>query len=253
MFKSKLFEVHHNLFPQYEYAYTKWWKWFKFFINIATAAFAVLAEIFLVGSLGSKAIDTAIPIFLAGRFLECLKDGVTFALTGNLIIFKGFSTPERAARFDRNAKYTSSMTLSLAMAVTAYYGFTKERGNWGDWTLFMLGTVALLDFLIATYVIILDEYVRDHYLSRERPDEFNIDIGMDEADPFNEGEDTHINPQRQIGMPQVLGMKDQRVKSQVWQKIEDNYGLSPIPAFKVGNRDDDSDDMQHESAGDKLI
>ena len=67
MFKSKLFEVHHNLFPQYEYAYTKWWKWFKFFINIATAAFAVLAEIFLVGSLGSKAVDTAIPIFLAGR------------------------------------------------------------------------------------------------------------------------------------------------------------------------------------------
>jgi hypothetical protein len=187
------------------------------------------------------------------RFLECLKDGVTFALTGNLIIFKGFSTPERAARFDRNAKYTSSMTLSLAMAVTAYYGFTKERGNWGDWTLFMLGTVALLDFLIATYVIILDEYVRDHYLSRERPDEFNIDIGMDEADPFNESEDTHINPQRQISMPQVLGMKDQRVKSQVWQKIEDNYGLSPIPAFKVENRHDDSDDMQYESDGDKLI
>lgn len=28
MFKSKLFEVHHNLFPQYEYAYTKWWKWY---------------------------------------------------------------------------------------------------------------------------------------------------------------------------------------------------------------------------------
>ncbi len=73
MFKSKLFEVHHNLFPQYEYAYTKWWKWFKFFINIATAAFAVLAEIFLVGSLGSKAIDTAIPIFLAGRSVRALR------------------------------------------------------------------------------------------------------------------------------------------------------------------------------------
>ena len=187
-------------------------------------------------------------------FLECLIYGVTFALTGNLILFRGFSTPVRAARFDRNAKYTSSMTLSLAMAIAAYYGFTKKRGNWGDWTLFMLGTVALLDFLIATYVIILDEYVRDHYLSRERPDEFNIDIGMDEADPFNESEDTHMNPQRQISMPQVLGMKDQRVKSQVWQKIEDNYGLSPIAAFKHSDRhDDDANDMQHESDGDKLI
>ncbi len=25
--KGKLSEVHHNLFPQYEYAYTTWWKW----------------------------------------------------------------------------------------------------------------------------------------------------------------------------------------------------------------------------------
>lgn len=187
------------------------------------------------------------------RFLECVKDGVMFALTGNLIIFKGFSTPEAAARFDRNAKYTSSTTLSLVLAVTAFFGYAKERGNWGDWTLFMLGIVALMDFLIAAYVIILDEYVRDHYLSRERPDEFNIDIGMDEADPFNEGEDTHMNPQRQISMPQVLGMKDQRVKSQVWQKIEDNYGLSPIAAFKVEDRHDESDHMRRNSDTDDLI
>lgn len=101
MFKSKLFEVHHNLFPQYEYAYTKWWKWyvicsstavmlqqlmvlsqhsstgslmmllqrcrFKFCINIVSAAFAVLAEVFLLGSLGSKAVNALIPICLAGR------------------------------------------------------------------------------------------------------------------------------------------------------------------------------------------
>lgn len=69
MFKSKLFEVHHNLFPQYDYAYTKWWKWFKFFINIASVAFAVLAEIFLVGDLGKKAVNIAIPLLLAGRWV----------------------------------------------------------------------------------------------------------------------------------------------------------------------------------------
>ena len=185
------------------------------------------------------------------RFLECLKDAIIFALTGNLIIFRGFSTPEQAARFDRNAKYTSSMTLSLAMAITAYAGYAKERGNWGDWTLFMLGTVALVDVLVATYVIVLDEFVRDHYLSRERPDEFNIDIGMDEADPFNESEETHINPQR----PQVLDMKDQRVKQQVWQKIEDNYGLSPIAAFKSEGRhaEEDQSMLQHKGDADQLV
>ena len=146
------------------------------------------------------------------------------------------------------------MTLSLAMAITAYFGFAKERGNWGDWTLFMLGTVALVDFLIATYVIVLDEYVRDHYLSRERPDEFNIDIGMDEADPFSEGDDTHLNPQRHTSsMPQVLDMKDQRVKQQVWQKIEDNYGLSPIAAFKAEDRHDQADEVRRSDDGDNLI
>ena len=191
---------------------------------------------------------------VACRFLECVKDAVMFVLTGNLIIFRGFSTPEQAARFDRNAKYVSSTTLSLVMSITAFCGYTKERGNWGDWTLFMLGAVAIVDFLIAAYVIILDEFVRDHYLSRERPDEFNIDIGMDEADPFNEGEDVHINPQHQPSMPKVLDMKDQRVKSQVWQKIEDNYGLSPIAAFKAKDRQDDqSDSFRHSDDGDHLI
>ena len=176
------------------------------------------------------------------------------ALTRNLIIFRGFSTPERAARFDRNAKYTSSMTLSLAMAITAYSGYAKERGNWGDWTMFMLGSVALIDVLVATYVIVLDEFVRDHYLSRERPDEFNIDIGMDEADPFNESEETHMNPQRHTSsVPQVLDMKDQRVKQQVWQKIEDNYGLSPIAAFKAEDRRSDDDEVRHKDDADRLV
>ena len=177
-----------------------------------------------------------------------------FALTGNLIIFRGFSTPERAARFDRNAKYTSSLTLSLAMAVTAYLGLAKERARWGSWTLFMLGTAALVDFLVATYVIVLDEFVRDHYLSRERPDEFNIDIGMDEADPFNEAEDAEMNPQRHASsMPQVLDMKDLRVKQQVWQKIEDNYGLSPIAAFKAEARHDESNSMRRSSDNVNLL
>lgn len=188
------------------------------------------------------------------RFVECVKDAVVLVLTGNLIIFRGFSTPEKAARFDRNAKYISSTTISLVMFITAFCGYAKERGNWGAWTLFMLGMVTFVDFLIAAWVIILDEFVRDHYLSRERPDEFNIDIGMDEADPFNEGEDVQMNPQHQISMPKVLDMKDQRVKSQVWQKIEDNYGLSPIAAFKPKDRhDEQSDSLQHSDDGDNLI
>ncbi|KAL3150701.1 hypothetical protein ABBQ32_000489 [Trebouxia sp. C0010 RCD-2024] len=189
------------------------------------------------------------------RLLECVKDAVILVLTGNLIIFRGFSTPEKAARFDRNAKYTSSTTLSLVMSITAFCGYANERGEWGAWTLFMLGLVAFVDFLVAAWVIILDEFVRDHYLSRERPDEFNIDVGMDEADPFNEGEgeDVHMNPQRQTSMPKVLDMKDQRVKSQVWQKIEDNYGLSPIAAFKPKDRHDEQTDSLQQSDDDHLV
>ena len=186
------------------------------------------------------------------RFLECLKDGIMFALTGNLIFFKGFRTPEQAAKFDRNAKYTSSMTLSLALAVTAFSGFAVHatRVRWGSWTILFLGLVTLVDTLVATYVIVLDEIVRDHYLSRERPDEFNIDIGMDEADPFNENEDTHINPRVQ-STTKSMSMKDQRVKQQVWQKIEDDYGLSPIAAFKTGDRNDHTNDAKHD--GDSLL
>lgn len=189
------------------------------------------------------------------RFLECVKDAVVLVLTGNLIIFRGFSTPEKAARFDRNAKYVSSTTVSLVIFITAFCGYAGKRGHWAAWTLFILGMVTFVDFLIAAWVIILDEFVRDHYLSRERPDEFNIDIGMDEADPFNEGEDVQMNPQHQTSMPKVLDMKDQRVKSQVWQKIEDNYGLSPIAAFKPKDRhDEQSDSLQHDDDdGDNLI
>lgn len=40
---------------------------FKFCINILSAAFAILAEVFLLGSLGGKAVDALIPICLAGR------------------------------------------------------------------------------------------------------------------------------------------------------------------------------------------
>ena len=174
-----------------------------------------------------------------------------FALTGNLIIFKGFSTPEQAAKFDRNAKYTSSTTLSFAMAVTAFYGYVQTRHEWGCWTLFCLGLVALLDTVIAAYVIILDEVMRDHYLSRERPDEFNIDIGMDEADPFNESEDAHINPRVQ-STTVSMSMKDQRVKQQVWSKIEDGYGLSPITAFKPDHKPDQHTDKDNDDADNLL-
>lgn len=170
-----------------------------------------------------------------------------FALTGNLIFSRGFRTPEQAAKFDRNAKYTSSTTLSLGMMIAAFSGFIKVRHEWACWTLLFLGLVTLVDVIVAVYVIVLDEFVRDHYLSRERPDEFNIDIGMDEADPFNENEDTHINPRVQ-STTKSMSMKDQRVKQQVWNKIEDDYGLSPIAAFKTDKHqherhEDDSDNL----------
>ena len=172
-------------------------------------------------------------------------------LTGNLIIFKGFRTPEQAAKFDRNAKYTSSTTISLAMTIAAFCGFAKTHTRWGCWTLLFLGLVSLVDTVVAIYVIVLDEIMRDHYLSRERPDEFNIDIGMDEADPFNENEETHMNPRVQ-STTKSMSMKDQRVKQQVWQKIEDDYGLSPIAAFKTDKHDHQSG-AKHEDDGDNLL
>lgn len=136
------------------------------------------------------------------------------------------------------------------MMIAAFSGFIKVRHEWACWTLLFLGIVTLIDVAVAAYVIILDEIVRDHYLSRERPDEFNIDIGMDEADPFNENEDTHINPRVQ-STTKSMSMKDQRVKQQVWNKIEDDYGLSPIAAFKTGDKHDaaHSDDND----GDNLL
>ena len=66
--------------------------------------------------------------------------------------------------------------------------------------------------------VILDECVREHYLARERPNEFQVDVNMEEGDPFNEGEDSaaavglSTRPPITERFPTVVQMKDKRAK-----------------------------------------
>ncbi len=65
--------------------------------------------------------------------------------------------------------------------------------------------------------VILDECVREHYLARERPNEFQVDVHMEEGDPFNEGEDSaavglSTRPPIAERFPTVVQMKDKRAK-----------------------------------------
>ncbi len=83
--------------------------------------------------------------------------------------------------------------------------------------------------------MVLDEFVREHYLSRDVPNQFEgIDINMDETDPFNEDQEQshqlgHDSQARRF--PTVLELKDHHVKDKMKHKLEDEYGLDASQAL----------------------
>eukprot|EP00891_Asterochloris_glomerata_P003114 jgi/Astpho2/3114/fgenesh1_pg.00051_%23_86_t len=211
---------------------------FKIIINLATAALGVLAELFAVFKFGSTAVDAIIPVFTVGRILEAAKDVVLLFTTGSTIWYKGFSTPEHAVRFDRVAKYVTCLTISLVLSATSFYGFALRPDAIGHWWLLLLGLVGGVDFALGLYIVILDECVREHYLARERPNEFQVDVHMEEGDPFNEGEDSaavglSTRPPIAERFPTVVQMKDKRAKLRGCQRMTRKGAGLPWQVAKV--------------------
>ena len=87
----------------------------KVILNLATAGLTVVAELFALGTWGNRAVDVLVPLLMVGRVLECVKDVLTFVTTGDVVMFKGFSSPEKVLHIAAYPPGAGSVLTSLLL------------------------------------------------------------------------------------------------------------------------------------------
>ncbi|KAK9828857.1 hypothetical protein WJX72_002426 [[Myrmecia] bisecta] len=196
--------------------YATWWKWSKFTFNVVSAVLGVGILSATKGHASHSKIDGAFIFCLLVRLIEVVKDVVPLLdfrrgsrRCGTVVFCSVCHTREQAANVDKNIKYVSSIVLSPALAFLSLILFFLDTSNWGC---LLLGILSAVDYLVAIYIIIVDECVKDRSLVRMRPNDIELDDSLE--DPDADEESTAFTPH----VSKITQARGQ------WSKLEAEYG-----------------------------